>query len=90
MDVISQSIPDKDVKIAEILYALTDAVQNDKLDAIVVFTVLWDRETETFQEEVHSAFDLVLHEAGIAVLERWCAEARKSIELYRTPPGGSA
>lgn len=59
------------------------------VEAVIVLTVV-ETAPGIVEERLRSVFDLVSNEASIAILERWCVEARQLIQLHKDTPGGSA
>lgn len=84
----SLSVEDKERTLAKLYEDL--AVDIDQgIEAIVVLTVV-QSSPGVVDERLRSVFDLIDNEASIEILERWCLEARRLIQLHKSNPGGSA
>ncbi len=76
-------------KLAEAMNYLAETATTRGIQSLVMLVVSPD-EKGNIEERMFSIFDLEEDEPSIAVLERWCAQARRTIALYKSKPGGSA
>jgi hypothetical protein len=80
---------ERDRRVVEILTSLARYAETREIQGLVVLTIMPDP-FGRIEENLRSVFDVIEHEESIAVLERWCKEARDLIRLTKEDPGGSA
>jgi hypothetical protein len=86
--VTSLSHEAKEARLVELFHELEgDCLAG--IEAVIVLTVV-ETAPGVVEERLRSVFDIVANEESIAILERWCIEARQLLQLHKNVPGGRA